>query len=601
MTISYIQENGHKALLSYNVSRFKSYTPAPTGKYTNWNGSKCDVKYVEKPGWTEFKTFLAELPEDTQKLLWNKTTPRLYTFDIEVEIKEDEFPEPSEAKFPILTISIVNDNLDAVVLSTKELNDPDRLQSRYDEWLESIEFVQKLKLSKKPKATHIYFPTERAMIQYFFAKIVAKVPVMAGWNSLGFDWQYFQNRVRGYFPDIPFNSCSMTKSLSYKGIQDFKGNRIGLKTPDHTLVLDMMDIIGQFDIAVMPIKESLSLDYIASNTVGVGKIKYQGDLQKLYNEDYATYAFYNLIDSVLVQLIDKRFKTLSVLYAQSLVCKNRISTAFSKIAIGESMFFDYWYDHGIKVSPTDKFTGERGELVGAYVRQPIPGKHNFVCCCDFASLYPSTGRVTNISPENFIGGINTGEFTEDDLDQYRKDPNYFVSVNGNVYKNDRDYALKCIWTTLAKLRNQTKYLAKRINATVLSDIDHIKHGREFEGHIYDAEITDNIKREFGVELKTYKDLYNLPNLDEFTRRLKLSVEYMVFQEQAYKLISNSVYGSLSHQANHFFNIQLANDITGEGRNLIHIMEKHIPHFFQENWLKMTDLHKKIGIKLKSNI
>ena len=76
------------------------------------------------------------------------------------------------------------------------------------------------------------------------------------------------------------------------------------------------------------------------------------------------------------------------------------------------------------------------------------------------------------------------------------------------------------------------------------------------------------------------------------------MEQFYAEEQAYKLISNSIYGGLSHVANAFFNIHLANDITGEGRNLIHIMERHIPQFFQDNWLKMTDLHKKLGIQIK---
>ena len=98
--------------------------------------------------------------------------------------------------------------------------------------------------------------------------------------------------------------------MSYKNYTDMKGDKVGLQIPCHTLILDMMDVVGSFDMVIMPIKESLSLDYIASESIGMNKIKYDGDLQKLFETDYSTYVFYNAIDSILVQLIDKRFKTL---------------------------------------------------------------------------------------------------------------------------------------------------------------------------------------------------------------------------------------------------------------------------------------------------
>ena len=88
------------------------------------------------------------------------------------------------------------------------------------------------------------------------------------------------------------------------------------------------------------------------------------------------------------------------------------------------------------------------------------------------------------------------------------------------------------------------------------------------------------------------------DLKELQRVLRREITFMTSTEQAIKLIMNSMYGGSSHVAFEWFNIRLANDITGEGRNIIHKMEEHIPQFFQENWLKMTDLHKKLGIKIK---
>lgn len=596
-SISYVTENGGKSILRYNVNRFKSFVEDPNGEYENWNGNKCAIRMVDKPGWTEYKTFLEELPERDKKLIFAKNNPQLYTFDIEVKIEPDVFPEPEQAAFPILTISIVNENLDAVVLGIKDLSDPDRLQRRYEEWLNTVDFYVKLGLPK-PKASYVYFNTEGEMLRYFLEQIVAKTPVLAGWNSLGFDWYYIQNRCKIYYPDISFNSCSIDRTMGFKQIQDFKGNKIRLNTPNHTLVLDMMDIIGTFDMFVMPIKESLALDYISTESIGVGKIKYDGDLQRLYEQDYSTYVFYNLIDSVLVQLINKRFRTLQVLYNQSLICHNRISAAFSKIAATESLFFNYWYKNGIKIVPSERFSGERGTLVGAYVRQPTPGKHKLVCCNDFSGLYPAVIISCNFSVENYMGSVSDGTFTEDQLDRYRKDPMYFVSVNGSVYKNDKDYAFKAIQLDLRKSRSKTKYLSKSLDATVMSDMEHIKGGSKPKNQTYTEDQIAAMK-DLGFDVKCTNDLYKV-DLAEFERKMKLEINFMVVDEQAYKLLGNSGYGGSSHVAFEWFNINLANDITAEARNLIHKMEKHIPEHFQGNWYKMTDLHKTLNIKLKKN-
>lgn len=596
LSISYVTEQGGKSILRYNVNRFKSYTPDPNGPFVNWNSERCNIRMTDRPGWTEFKTFIEELPEADKRLLLGKRNPRLYAFDIEVEVDPMEFPEPSEAKFPILTISVVNDRLDAIVLGVKKLTDPERLQQRYEDWLNSLDFYKKLGL-KTPKANYIYFETEREMLEYFLKQVVAKCPVMAGWNSLEFDWQYIQNRIKLFYPEMSFNMCSIDWTMKGKQIQNFKGEKIRLSMPNHTLVLDMMDIIGTYDMAVMPIKENLSLNYISTESIGVGKIQYDGDLQHLYNTDYATYVFYNMIDSVLVQLIDMRFKTLSILYTQSLICRNDISTAFSKIKITESMFFNYFYEHNIKIVPSEKFTGERGTLMGAYVRQPTAGKHQLVGCNDFASLYPSVIVTCNLSIENYIGSLADGTFKESDLDKYRKDPNYFVSVAGCVYKNDKDYSFKIIQAGLKKLRGVTKYLSKELDATVMTDIDHIIEGREVHYREYSRNCIDALK-ELDYNILTSNDLQKVLDIKELKRKLQNEITFMVCKEQAIKLIMNSMYGGSSHVAFEWFNINLANDITGEGRNLIHIMEHHIPEYLQENWPSMHDLHKKLGIELK---
>ena len=80
--------------------------------------------------------------------------------------------------------------------------------------------------------------------------------------------------------------------------------------------------------------------------------------------------------------------------------------------------------------------------------------------------------------------------------------------------------------------------------------------------------------------------------------MKSYIVFLISNDLGAKILMNSCYGGSSHPYFAFYNIDLANDITGEARNLIHMMERHIPEMFDNQWVNMTDVHKKLGIKLK---
>ena len=79
---------------------------------------------------------------------------------------------------------------------------------------------------------------------------------------------------------------------------------------------------------------------------------------------------------------------------------------------------------------------------------------------------------------------------EDELDKYRQNPNYFVSVNGSVYKNDKTYSFKDIQATLKANRNTGKYLAKQLEAIVMTDVEHILNDTIVKPQRYPKNIVD---------------------------------------------------------------------------------------------------------------
>jgi hypothetical protein len=66
----------------------------------------------------------------------------------------------------------------------------------------------------------------------------------------------------------------------------------------------------------------LDLDFVSNKLVGVDKIKYSGSLQKLYEDDFETFMYYNAVDSVLVQKIHEARNYISIILINKFIITN---------------------------------------------------------------------------------------------------------------------------------------------------------------------------------------------------------------------------------------------------------------------------------------
>lgn len=491
LCISYINKNGDRELYYKYLQFIKTYEYDPDGDIDTWNNKKCRCVYKDSSQYTpnifDILEFMYELPEELNKQMHKQYFPKCYAWDIETEIS-DEFPEPSLAKQKVTAISIVGPNLGCIVYGLYNMSQEQqsRFQKRYTEWIENNPFAKAYIESKKitPQALYKYFDTEEKMLEHFLTKVIRKIPVLIGWNAYNFDWQYIINRCKNLFGDKATRNmvkmASPTHEVSTITWSDRDMTKHRIIVPAHSVIVDYMKIVEKYDYVLRPY-ESYSLDYVATRAIDAHKIEYKGTLQELYERDHEWYYYYNAIDSLLVMLIHYKLKSLESPCAVSSLTLIPLLDAQRQTMLTTANVFEIFYEDGKRVVYNyDEIERQKVNYKGAFCGS-VPGKYDYTICDDFASLYPSQIITCNFSFENFmqkkvpnnVSGLPdvVVPWTEEELEQFKKDPNYFVSIEGNVYKNDKDYAFKRVMMKLKSGRAKYKYTGQRIDSELLTAID----------------------------------------------------------------------------------------------------------------------------------
>jgi DNA polymerase elongation subunit (family B) len=283
---------------------------------------------------------------------------------------------------------------------------------------------------------YVCFDDEYNMLYTFINRLLPTMAFVTGWNYIGFDWKYIYNRCRKLGIDPA--QASPSKKVNRDNI------------PLHIAMMDYLDIYRRFDRTVA-VKENNTLDFVAQQVLGVQKIKYNGTLQELYEQDYDKYVYYNAVDAALVVEIHEKIATLNAVLSVSVLCNISLYKSVSAVNITEAFLWKKYYERGFVVADEFVRPGERQGYEGAYVKEPETGFYKGAACFDFASLYPSIMRQINISPESYI----KKEMNHEKLEELRKDKTKIVSVTGAVYHKE-DSAMKEILTELYSKRKKHK-------------------------------------------------------------------------------------------------------------------------------------------------
>lgn len=500
LTISYIDKQGNRKFYQKYFHHFRTYEYDEQGEFMTWNNKRCRKVYKDTLNYTpnefDILELMYEFEPELNKEMHAQYFPKLYFFDIETRFDPLSFPDPEKAAHQVTSISLVGPDLSCIVYGLREMNDEqiNLLRTRYLDWVHNNDFAKNIiqKQGKEPKVLYQYFENEKDMLKHFFTIIIPKVPCLAGWNSYRFDFMYLVNRLiilfgKGEAYGI-IKRSSPTGELSNISWSDQDGTKYRIPSPAHTIWLDYMEIVKKYDYNLRPY-ESYSLDWVGEHAVKANKIKYDGTLEDLYVKDIEWYYFYNAIDSLIGLLIHYRLKSLESPCAVSSVTLIPLLEAFGQVRLTTAnVFWEFYCDGKHVVWDYDSVERYKVNYEGAFCGC-VPGRYQWNVCDDFASLYPSQVQTCNFSFENFIipptepdslGRVVPRAWTEEELEAFRKDPNYFVSIMGNVYKNDKDYAFKKMQRRMKKNRDFYKYTGQRIDSELLVEIDRLIKEKESE-------------------------------------------------------------------------------------------------------------------------
>lgn len=241
----------------------------------------------------------------------------------------------------------------------------------------------------------------------FMLDAIQEADIISGWNSEFFDIPYICERL------LLAGGESLMSRIEHQGVRASPKkemvNRFGSEEPIYKFRgrshLDYMRLFQKFTFEG---RVSYALGNILQEEVGVGKLEYEGSLEQLYHNDFATFVAYNFRDvDGLVQL-DSKFKFIALanqMAHENTVVFDAMLGTVSYVETGITNHAHYKLDRIVH----DKVITENEKVEGAIVLTPKKGLHEWVGSVDINSLYPNVIRSLNISPEKIIGQFTDKE------------------------------------------------------------------------------------------------------------------------------------------------------------------------------------------------
>ena len=514
--------------LTFRYKKY-AYVKHSSGTYTSLYGDK--LKRINKWDKEQPDLFESDVNPEIRVLVDNYTDSeepstghKVMIFDIEVEVT-DGFPDPLKAPNKITSIAF---------------NDP--LTKQYYCYV----LDPKKQVGEFKDDIVVSFDDEYDLLNAFFRKYLEIQPtILTGWNVEFFDVTYLYNRAQQVLGSDIASSLSPINIVQWSDFQD-RYKIAGVS------VLDYLTLYKKYTFSE---RSSYRLDAIAELEVGEKKVAYEGTLNDLYENDLTTFVEYNLQDVKLIQRIDDKLDFIEIARGLAHLGHCPYEDVFMSSRYLEGAILVYLKKQNI-IAPNKnynrkKLNGEKFE--GAFVQEPIKGKHDWVYDLDITSMYPSCIMSLNISPETKLGKIEgwnpeefirkdnkktysfmkgnklLNRFTETELKNMLDNEDISIATNGVIYRKDKTGLLPALLK---------KWFNERVEYRKLSKKFHEQGDKE--------------------------------KSDYFDRRQHLQ-----------KIVLNSLYGVLGLPAFRFYDLDNAEATTLTGQSLIKFTKKIANNYYNK--------------------
>ena len=375
--------------------------------------------------------------------------------------------------------------------------------------------------------------------------------VVTGWNVKFFDLIYIVNRVDRVLGD------DESKALSPWSIINKREERVKGKSRPYVEIagvatLDYIELYKKFKLKM---QESYKLDYISYVELGEKKVDYSeyGSLHELYKQDYTQFIRYNIHDVKLVQRLEEKLGYLSLSFVIAYLTKINYEDVFSSIRLWDVVISSWLLKQNTIIPATSEREDSDG-YEGAFVKDPLRGKFDWVCSFDLTSLYPSIIRSFNISP---------------DVD---------ISMKQNLYVRDLEFpelTPDLIINHPEKIEALTKFAKENDLAVCANGTFYSRKKKSF--------LAELMGLMFNERKAAKKQMLNYEKEYEKTKSIESKTLAQQFdaKQNALKIILNSAYGAIGSENFRHYCRDEAMAITITGQTVIQMISKQLNDYMNK--------------------
>ena len=416
-----------------------AYERAERGEYKSIYGDTLTKIY--KFSKDDESLFESDVPETTRALvdLYSdsdepSTGHVILTYDIECEMTSG-LPNPEEAKNELTSIAL-----------------HDSATNQY--WVLVMDKESLMVEKTTDKAIVLPFKTEEEMLLKYLELYEQINPsIVTGWNIDFFDTPMLYNRIKRLLGEQQANRLSPIGKCFWSPYR----KRYFMAGVSY---LDYIELYKKYNYGELP---NYRLDTVAQIELGRGKIEYQGNLDQLFKEDVEKFIEYNLVDVELVVGFEQKLQFIDlcrgIAHAGHVPYEDFVYS--SKYLEGAMLTYLRRKNLVAPNKPADRQErmqalrdNDQEKFIGAYVKDPIVGKYDWIYDLDLTSLYPSIIMTINISPETKIGKVKDwnvqkylkGEvdtyyigddaISKENLKEYLEKSKFSIASNGVLYRTD---------------------------------------------------------------------------------------------------------------------------------------------------------------------